>query len=142
MSMLCCRLDVAGDCYNQAAVRRRGLHTRIPDFSSEQAPHGSAWQAQRTASEVFRALQQQPARQHGSWQLIENPTCLGQARRGGLRLSLITMAVLELGEGGAQFNYVVSAAKPSSVQHSAVGHFTSAEDLNLVIRQVGGAIGV
>ncbi|KAL4429821.1 hypothetical protein ABPG77_010938 [Micractinium sp. CCAP 211/92] len=43
------------------------------------------------------------------------------------------MVVLELGEGGAQFNYVVSAAKPSSVQHSAVGHFTSTEDLNLVI---------
>ena len=48
MSMLCC----PGDCYNQVTVRRRDLPTRIPDFSSEQAPHGSAWQAQRTASEV------------------------------------------------------------------------------------------
>lgn len=41
--------------------------------------------------------------------------------------------VLELGQEGCQFNYVVSAHKPTSVQHSAVGHFTSATDLNLII---------
>ena len=41
--------------------------------------------------------------------------------------------VLELGQEGAAFNYVVSAHKPTSVQHSAVGHFTSATDLNLII---------
>ena len=34
---------------------------------------------------------------------------------------------------GCQYNYVVSAHKPTSVQHSAVGHFTAASDLNLVI---------
>lgn len=34
---------------------------------------------------------------------------------------------------GCQFNYVVSAHKPTAVNHSAVGHFTSASDLNLVI---------
>ena len=41
--------------------------------------------------------------------------------------------VLELGGEGAAFNYVVSAHKPTSVQHSAVGHFTAATDLNLII---------
>lgn len=41
--------------------------------------------------------------------------------------------VLELGQEGAAFNYVVSAHKPTSVQHSAMGHFTSATDLNLII---------
>lgn len=34
---------------------------------------------------------------------------------------------------GCQFNYVVSAHKPTAVNHSAVGHFTSATDLNLVV---------
>lgn len=42
--------------------------------------------------------------------------------------------MLEVGSEGCQLNYVVSAHKPTSVQHSAVGHFTSATDLNLVIR--------
>ena len=41
--------------------------------------------------------------------------------------------VLELGQEGAAFNYVVSAHRPTSVQHSAVGHFTAATDLNLII---------
>lgn len=41
--------------------------------------------------------------------------------------------VLELGEEGCAFNYVVSAHKPTSVQHSAVGHFTSPTDLNLIV---------
>ncbi|EFN59838.1 hypothetical protein CHLNCDRAFT_29381 [Chlorella variabilis] len=41
--------------------------------------------------------------------------------------------VLEIGQEGCQYNYVVSAHKPTSVQHSAVGHFTAASDLNLVI---------
>jgi DNA damage-binding protein 1 len=40
---------------------------------------------------------------------------------------------LEVGSEGCQFNYVVSAHKPTAVNHSAVGHFTSATDLNLVI---------
>lgn len=40
---------------------------------------------------------------------------------------------LEVGSEGCQFNYVVSAHKPTAVNHSAVGHFTSASDLNLVI---------
>lgn len=30
-------------------------------------------------------------------------------------------------------NYVVTAHKPTSVAHSAVGHFTGADDLNLII---------
>jgi DNA damage-binding protein 1 len=41
--------------------------------------------------------------------------------------------VLEVGQEGAAFNYVVSAHKPTSVQHSAVGHFTAASDLNLIV---------
>ena len=31
------------------------------------------------------------------------------------------------------YNYVVTAHKPTSVSHSAVGHFTGPEDLNLII---------
>lgn len=45
--------------------------------------------------------------------------------------------VLEVGSEGCQFNYVVSAHRPTAVQHSAVGHFTSADDLNLVVRWGG-----
>ena len=41
--------------------------------------------------------------------------------------------VLEVGQEGAAFNYVVSAHKTTSVQHSAVGHFTAASDLNLIV---------
>lgn len=40
---------------------------------------------------------------------------------------------LELGADGAQWNYVVSAQRPTSVQHSAVGHFTSTSELSLVV---------
>ena len=31
------------------------------------------------------------------------------------------------------FNYVVTAHKPTNVTHSTVGHFTSAQDINLII---------
>ena len=37
------------------------------------------------------------------------------------------------GSEGAQFNYVVSAHRPTSVQHSAVGNFTGVGDLNLIV---------
>lgn len=43
------------------------------------------------------------------------------------------MHIPEIGPEGCQFNYVVSAAKPTNVQHSLVGRFTSPSDLNLVI---------
>ena len=36
----------------------------------------------------------------------------------------------------AAFNYVVTAHKPTAVAHSAVGHFTGPEDLNLIISYV------
>lgn len=40
----------------------------------------------------------------------------------------------ELGAvSGCMYNYVVSAQKPTSVTHSVVGNFTSADDLNLVV---------
>lgn len=38
-----------------------------------------------------------------------------------------------IGPEGCAFNYVVSAHKPTAVQHSVVGHFTSPDDLNLVV---------
>lgn len=34
---------------------------------------------------------------------------------------------------GCIYNYVVTAHKPSTVQQSAVGHFTSPTDLNLIL---------
>ena len=37
------------------------------------------------------------------------------------------------GVTGCQYNYVVSAQKPTAVTHSAVGNFTSAESLNLIL---------
>ena len=40
---------------------------------------------------------------------------------------------LTLGSEGCSYNYVVSAHKPTSVQHSVVGHFTSPTALNLVL---------
>lgn len=40
---------------------------------------------------------------------------------------------MEIGSEGCIYNYVVSAQKPTSVHHSAVGHFTAATDLNLVL---------
>jgi len=39
----------------------------------------------------------------------------------------------EIGAEGCMYNYVVSAHKPTNVQHSAVGHFTSTADLNLIL---------
>ena len=34
---------------------------------------------------------------------------------------------------GCMYNYVVSAQKPTAVNFSCVGHFTSASDINLVV---------
>ena len=34
---------------------------------------------------------------------------------------------------GSAWNYVVTAHKPTNVTHSVVGHFTSPEDINLII---------
>jgi hypothetical protein len=34
---------------------------------------------------------------------------------------------------GCQYNYVVSAQKPTAVTHSVVGNFTSSTDVNLVL---------
>lgn len=33
----------------------------------------------------------------------------------------------------SSFNYVVTANRPTNVQHSVVGNFTSATDLNLIL---------
>lgn len=41
---------------------------------------------------------------------------------------------MEVTSEGCAYNYVVSAHKPTAVRHSAVGNFTSASDLNLIIR--------
>jgi len=38
--------------------------------------------------------------------------------------------------GHAGMNYVVTAHKPTAVTHSVMGHFTSANDLNLVVAYV------
>lgn len=36
-------------------------------------------------------------------------------------------------DGGCMYNYVVTAHRPTNVQLSAVGHFTSTTDLNLIL---------
>lgn len=41
---------------------------------------------------------------------------------------------MEIASEGCAYNYVVSAHKPTAVRHSVVGNFTSASDLNLIIR--------
>ena len=41
--------------------------------------------------------------------------------------------VLELGAEGCQYNYVVTAHRPTGVQHAAVGRFTAPADLNLLL---------
>lgn len=51
----------------------------------------------------------------------------------GLLLTDALRLQLPAAPQGCQFNYVVSAHKPTAVNHSAVGHFTSPTDLNLVI---------
>ena len=38
---------------------------------------------------------------------------------------------------GCSLNYVVTAHKPTAVTHSIVGHFTSADDVNLILSCVG-----
>lgn len=47
---------------------------------------------------------------------------------------------MELASEGCAYNYVVSAHKPTAVRHSVVGNFTSASDLNLIIRYTHAAI--
>jgi len=37
------------------------------------------------------------------------------------------------GQSQASYNYVVTAQKPTAVKLSAVGHFTRATDINLVV---------
>ena len=39
----------------------------------------------------------------------------------------------ELGAEGSQYNYVVTAHRPTGVQHAAVGHFTAPSELNLIV---------
>ena len=54
--------------------------------------------------------------------------------RDGLLDSMVTDEELARnGVTGCQYNYVVSAQKPTAVTHSAVGNFTSAESLNLIL---------
>ena len=44
--------------------------------------------------------------------------------------------VLELGAEGCQYNYVVTAHRPTGVQHAAVGRFTAPADLTLLLALV------
>lgn len=44
--------------------------------------------------------------------------------------------MMEVASEGCAYNYVVSAHKPTAVRHSVVGNFTSASDLNLIIRYI------
>ena len=63
------------------------------------------------------------------------PPLAGRARR-GLRAGAPRGARRGAAMGAAEacaFNYVVSAARPSAVSHSAVGRFTRPGDLNLII---------
>lgn len=49
---------------------------------------------------------------------------------------------MEVASEGCAYNYVVSAHKPTAVRHSVVGNFTSASDLNLIIRYTHAALTV
>ena len=43
---------------------------------------------------------------------------------------------MDLSPVSCEYNYVATAHKPTSVEHSAVGNFTSAHDQNLIISYV------
>lgn len=50
----------------------------------------------------------------------------------GLKAILMSLA-MDHDAGNSSYNYVVTAHKPTAVNHSCVGNFTSNDDLNLIL---------